>query len=137
MNTIAFAVLLSIMQALPPGPGKAADTGTHHSTKIKKYSGNKQRPSTAPIIQKPVETQTKDYGSTPQTNKDEQRPVLIGQPVTVNVRTSLADWLYVAFTGLLVGVGSYGVVMARRTLKAINRQIDKMEEQRGVMQGQL
>src|SRR5207249_3063180 len=90
MKIITFAVLLTIMQTCPPVPGKAADTGTHHSHKVKKHSGNKQKPSSVPIVQKPVNAQTKDCGCTPQTTNDEQRRIIIGQPVTVTVQTSLA-----------------------------------------------
>src|SRR5438128_10831526 len=39
MNTVACAVLLTIVQTFPPVPGKTANTGTHTSRKIKKHSG--------------------------------------------------------------------------------------------------
>jgi hypothetical protein len=39
------------------------------------------------------------------------------------------DCLSLLFTGALDCVGSYGVVMARRTLSAINSQISEMRKQ--------
>ena len=78
----------------------------------------------APPFQKSVKSPTEQDGGHGPTNANAQKSVVIREPVAVTVRTDWWNRLYVIFTGILVIVGSAGVVMAYVTLKAIRRQVD-------------
>jgi hypothetical protein len=62
-------------------------------------------------------------------------PVVIREPVIVHepARKDWWDRAYVVFSGLLVIIGAFGVIAALRTLRAIKRQADIMDSQKGIL----
>src|ERR1700690_1113584 len=60
---------------------------------------------------------------------DPQKPVKVAELPPVSVKPGWRDDLALFFAGGLVGVGAYGVWMAKRTLKVVERQAVSMRRQ--------
>ena len=60
---------------------------------------------------------------------DPQKPVKVAELPPVSVKPGWRDDLALFFAGALVGVGAYGVWMAKRTLKVVERQAVSMRRQ--------
>ena len=139
MKVIALTVLLTIAQAAPPVPRKAANPQTSATQNIKDNANNNQGPSDAhpPLKQQTKPAQTQDKGQDP-SDADARQTIVIRESTPVpKVGKDWWDKAYVIFTGALVVIGFVGVGCAVVTLWAIRAQVTVMAQQRQVMLGQL
>lgn len=132
MKTIVLAMLFSVMQASPPIPREAADKAAQTTANIQSKGASNQEPS--PHTPSSVKTDgngpAKADSSEPR-SEDQGHDIGISKlpPVTVNPsRRDLADWSYLAFSGLLVIVGGLQVWLLYGTLRAIQRQAGIMAD---------
>jgi hypothetical protein len=125
MKALIFAVLLVVLQAVPPIPRKATDNPASGSRGVKAETNNNQSPSApAKSVQGPAATQQNQSTTSPKTNAEKSVPVR-------DFSSSRKDWwdrAYVICTGLLVIVGVVGTCLALRTLKAMQRQAELMDK---------
>jgi hypothetical protein len=110
------------MQAPSPVPRKAADSTTGSRQNVKKNPNAQQRPSDlpAPVVNSIAAKPNEDGSRTP-SDTNAKETIIIREPAPM---AGGDGWnhVYVVFTGMLVGVGALGIWLARRTLKAIERQ---------------
>jgi len=112
------AVLLTVLQTVPPVPRQAADSPASTSRKIQKKGNNNQAP---PAPSQPPNNTTaaptpNDKGQN-QTADDAQHAIVIRKPIPVSVSThrDWFDWGVWVFSGLLVVVGILqGIVLWRQ-----------------------
>jgi len=126
MKWLLIAVLLAIMQAPPPVPGKAANQLGGSGQHVQNNASNNQN---APPASGPGGNQ--DEGQA-QARHDERETIIIREPAAVTHKDTW-DKAYVVFAGLLVIVGALGVGYAIKTLRAIERQADLLAEQISLM----
>ena len=132
------AVLLTIMQAAPPIPRKAAHTHARKTKNIEQDSGNHKNPSTEPPpCKESIATQACTADSQHNASKDSQHPIAISKLPTVSIEAGWRDDLALIFTGLLLLVGGFGVCAAYRTLGEIKGQRRAMLRQLRTMQKQV
>lgn len=133
MRVIASAVLLAIMQTLPPVPRKAADNAAGSRQHIENQSSPQKAPS--PSSSSPINAEAANRNKAKGDSiraEDAEQPIRITELPPVSVRPAKrdwADWGYWVFSGLLVIVGGFQVWLLLRTLRAIGRQADLMETQ--------
>lgn len=115
---IVVAVLLTIVQALNPVPGKAPNSPTSTSQGIQKNADSNHNPAAnSSSAVNPVQpNQNEKSGSSPQ-GKDAQQSVRITEFPGVSVSRDWADWMLWVFSGLLVLAAFLGIHVANRTLK--------------------
>jgi hypothetical protein len=133
MKYIALVVLLSIMQASPPVPRKAADNSSHATADTNDKSAPHQElgRSQQTVSETDRSRPAKSDSRAPGTNNPNHDVRITEIPnVTVNpAKRDAADWGYWAFSLLLVIVGFFQVLLLFGTLKAIQRQAALMERQ--------
>ncbi len=141
MKWLALAVFLTVMQTPPPVPRKAADSPAHAAATIKgKSTASQQKSQPAQSAHKTDSNgPAKSYSSEPHPEDTEHQVGITKLPaVTVNPpRRDLADWAYLAFSGLLVIVGFLQILLLCWTLKFVRKQTHEMHRQRLVMGSQL
>ncbi|MGC2286845.1 MAG: hypothetical protein WA542_16440 [Candidatus Acidiferrum sp.] len=126
------AVVLAVMQAGPPVPRKASDSASSTSQSVTKNSGDNKNPTaSSPSVVKPVTPNPEqNAGDTPKP-ENEQHSVAISKlpPVSINApKRDWADWMLWGFNGLLVIAGFFGIRLAYRTLKTIEKQTKATED---------
>jgi hypothetical protein len=137
MKYIALTVLLAVMQATPPVPRQAADTGGSSSQPVKhNASNNETEPKTSPVVQTASPEADADKRRDIAKN-DKDKPVRISELPPVSVKSGWRDTLSLILTGTLVAIGAFGICAAYRTLTAIKSQVGIMQGQLIAMQGQL
>ena len=145
MGTLVLAVILSVVQATPPGPRKAADGTARASGNVQRQT-NLQNEPLAKSLPSPdkVRSEIHDEPGSKQGDKDAQQAVRVTEFPPVSVTKDWADWGVWAFSGLLVLVGFLQAWLLKRTLKYVRRQTHEMRHQRhemwrqrNVMEGQL
>jgi hypothetical protein len=133
MKIIVLGMLLTVMQAAPPVPRKAAD----NSTQAPANSKTQSKPSKAPSLPSPAPTETSGNRPTKPDGSEEsqkysEHPIVISKLPAVALATpkrDWADWGVWIFSGLLTVVGFLQVGLLYYTLKAIKRQRDWMKRQ--------
>ncbi len=138
MKYLTLAVLLAVVQAAPPVPRKAADPSNKTSQNDVKQTGSNKAPSqpTTPSAV-PIHAQPQQNDSYNPTSENAARVISVSNLPTLSVTKDWLDKLYVAFSGILIVIGFFGVRAAYKTLKAIERQVAEMKAQRETMQEQL
>ena len=122
MKYLVLAVLLSIMQATPPVPRKAADNKAAQSGKQQNEADSQKNVPAPPVALTPPQRNGGPDPSSP-SNKE----TVHVDPVRV-----ITDGWYIAYvilTGCLVVIGIAGVYAAIRTLRTIERQALSMRRQ--------
>jgi len=130
MKYIALTMLLAVMQAPPPVPRKTADNSAHAPAHIKGENAPDQaHPAPAPPSIEANSNGPAKSDSDDQHPEDAEHTVGISKlpPVTIApIRRDWADWAYWAFNALLVGVGTFQVVLLLWTLRAVRHQAEAM-----------
>jgi hypothetical protein len=126
MKYLAVAVLLAVMQASPSVPGKAPNNSGSGGKNVKQNSSSQQATASGLVAAAPRIDE--DSRKAPDANAQQTIVVSESAPVS-KAPKDLWDKAYVVLTGLLVAIGAYGIWMARRTLKAIERQARANEDQ--------
>lgn len=129
MNIASVAVLLTIMQAIPPVPRKATNTPTGRSDAVKNNSASKQTPAAPlPIPDATNPQEDQEPRQTPPEN-DQQKSVAITKFPAVSVSKDWWDRSSILLTGALVLVGGIASFVALRTLVAIQAQTQAVRQQ--------
>jgi len=136
MKTAVLAMVLSIFHTPAPGPTQAANNqagkGDKNGTKAQAHR-NEAAPAPAPVAA-PINTSDTapqpERKSNPAAPSNAEEPIRVRELPPVTVNTDGWTKAYVILTGLLVAIGTIGVIFAVRTLRAI-------QPQSGIMQGQL
>lgn len=132
MTIIVLAVLLSVAQTTPPVPRQTADSPAYARQNSQTNAKNTQTPTTVAMPTIPPNQTVRDQSdSSKHGDENTDHPIIIGKLPTVTVsapRRDWADWGYWVFSLLLVGVGGLQVYLLWRTLGAIKRQADKLDE---------
>jgi len=134
MKPLLIAVLLAIMQAPPPAPGKAPDQAAGGRQDVESQ-GDKHKAAPAPTmpIHKDDSTPRAEPESGKVASKDAEQPIRITKLPPVSVAKDWSDRVYWIFSGLLVVVGFLQVWLLLGTLRAIRRQAELMEIQTGIL----
>jgi len=138
MKIVALAVALFVMQAAPPVPRQAPDSGAGASQAIQNHAKSNEKPAKppSPIVQTVSAAPDQSPNAANSHNKDE-KPVEIGKLPPVSISRDAIDYLGLGLTFVLLIVGFLGVRAAYRTLRAIEGQLTEMKAQRATMQRQL
>jgi hypothetical protein len=123
-------LLLSIVQATSPAPNQTANNSAQTSKQAKTESKSDQSTALPSIPAVKINTRNGNGNeSQPTTNSNTEQTIGISKlpTVTVSTKRDWADWGYWGFNLLLVGVGVFQVFLLWRTLAAIRRQADLME----------
>ena len=138
MRFLITAVLLAIMQAAPPVPGKTPDgraeagaSGQNHAQTQQTESA--QHPSPTQIIASPANHDQRNdngYGNTGQS-------VSISKLPAVSVERDLADWIGWGFNILLVVVGIFTLVAIWYQAREMKRATEVIKQQAELMKSQL
>lgn len=127
MKPLLIAMLLAVMQAPSPAPGKAADTRANGGNSVNKHAQDEKNPTTqATPLPEPAGTQHKTGDIVAD---DAHQAISIRDLPPVSVRRDWIDWLGLALTGALLIVGALDVRYAIKTLKGIERQANANEGQ--------
>lgn len=112
------------MQAAPLDPQKAADDRASGGQHVKAQSKTDQNPAAnAPPVVNATSTATDEHARENPTRANALKTPIIREIAAVPVsHKDLWDKAYVVFAGFLVLVGSLGIFLAHRTLKAIEEQ---------------
>jgi hypothetical protein len=133
MKYLILTVLLAVMQAPPPVPGKAPDSAASTRQNTIKKARDDQTPTTQPVPAITAnETPARKPDGPNQGNDDADHPVSISKLPTVTVsptKRDWADWGYWGFSLLLAIVGGFQVWLLVRTLKISIRQAEIAEKQ--------
>lgn len=122
VNVLSLAVLLTIMQAVPPTPRKTADTAAGRGDAVKKDSATKQAPAAPlPVQDAPSATEQQKSGNAPP-DADRQETIRVRELPAVSVSKDWWDRSAIILTGCLVLIGGVGSLFALRTLTAIQLQ---------------
>jgi len=128
-------LLLTVIQAPAPIPGKASDNATGGSHEVQKQD-TKSQPDSQPAVSVIPQNGTgpaKPNAEQPSA-EDTSNSVTIRKLPTVSVGKDWADWSYWGFGGILVVVGSLQVWFLFRTLGAIQVQAGHMERQTKILE---
>src|SRR5258708_20622454 len=138
MKIVALAVLLAVIQAIPPVPRKTADPGNRTSQNVKGDSSGNQGPSqqSSAIVQS-ISTQPNQDTSHSSATENARKPIIVPELPPVSVTKDWWDRIYIIFTGILIAVGIFGVQAAYKTLGEIKAQREAMQGQLTTMQVQL
>jgi hypothetical protein len=128
MKLAIIAMLLTIVQTAAPISRQATDNSANDPGKIKHRSTNNQNPThpIAPLLNPENTSGHQDSGDQPKADNTEHS-IDVSKLPTVSIASGWRDDLSIVFTGLLVVIGSLGVCAAVRTLRAVERQADIME----------
>jgi hypothetical protein len=144
MKVLAFAVLLTVMQAARPVPQQAADSAAGASNPLQKDASDKKAQSGTPVITakpRPAESDQSDSSNNSDDGKqDTQHSIRINKllPATIpSPKRDWADWGTWGFTFLLAITSGFQVWLLCRTLTFVRRQTHEMKRQRVTMGGQL
>jgi hypothetical protein len=122
---IFFAVLLAVMQASPPVPGQATDSGAQKRSETQGKANSQQKKSNpASGAANAKGSESNQQNGTKNASSDAHVPVSVIKLPTVSVQPDWRDTAMVVLTGALVLVGTVGVVTALCTLWQLKRQID-------------
>jgi hypothetical protein len=147
MKIFALAVLLTVVQASPPVPRKAADTPADTSQDVRQKSASEDqsaRQSAAPAETKSAPDHKESTSGQSEQNAENSVTVTKLPPVTIDTRRDFFDYGTWGFNLLLVLVGALQVVLLCLTLRLIRHQAREATRQRvwmsrqwQAMQGQL
>ncbi|HTU44425.1 MAG TPA: hypothetical protein VMF91_05155 [Bryobacteraceae bacterium] len=133
MKLLIAAVLLAVMQGLPPVPRKATDNAAHSSRAINQQTAGQQtQPQSPLLVQNETHPKTDQEKSASPSNADTKKAVIVGESTAVPIK----DWWdrsYIIFSGLLVVIGAAGVIAAVCTLKTIAAQVRIMRHQGAIL----
>src|SRR5256885_1357941 len=133
MNYAVLAVLLTIMQAVPPVPRHTSDEATSGSRKVQQNSGGqKASPPPAPVEPAPPTKPQQPSASAPSEPNGKQ-DIAIRELPPVSVSKDLWDLSGWGFGFVLMLAGILGVCAAVRTLRAIEKQARLMKAQEGIL----
>jgi hypothetical protein len=128
------AGLLTVAQAMVPASGQTSD---HHADRSKPVTQDsqrhKQQSTPAPTRIQPASTQPNEQPGKTIVKDDAQKTVRISELPSVSITRDWIDRLAILFTGVLVGVGFFGVRAANETLRTIREQGSVMKQQADVM----
>jgi hypothetical protein len=128
MNVLVLAVFLTIPQASPPIPRKAADSAISVRQTVQDKTKHNQAPIAAPP---PVNSvgpgPTQGYSAPPKSVNTEQ-VITVSKFPAVSVHRDWADWVLWVFSGLLVISGFLGIRVAYKTLKKISEQTEATKD---------
>jgi hypothetical protein len=128
------AVLLTVAQAMVPASGQTSDHHADRSQPVTRDSqSDKQQPPPALTRIQPVSTQPNEQPGKTIAKDDAQKTIRISEFPSVSITRDWIDRLAILFTGVLVGVGFFGVRAANETLRAIREQGSVMKQQADVM----
>jgi hypothetical protein len=134
MKILILTVLLAVMQALSPIPGKAADNPAGAGQDVKDNSSQNQKPTAEPMaVRNPNESPSTKRDTGQQSHNDTEHTVGISKLPPVSVTRSWLDWGLWVFSGLLVLVGALQIWLLLGTLRAIKRQADNMDRQSDIL----
>jgi len=122
MRYLVLTALLAVMQTAP-SPRKVPDSASGSSRNVKQGAADQQTPSV------PAMPPTDKHSAEAPAETHALENAVVRESVPPKPRKDGWDKASVAFAGLLVGIGAYGVLMAKRTLKAIERQALSMRYQ--------
>jgi hypothetical protein len=126
MKYLALAILLAVLQTASPVSRTAPDNAKSSGENVKQGSGNQRTPSGQPSPHPNIDKQSGDTT----TDTHAQETIVIRESVPMpKPRKDWWDKASVIFAGLLVGIGGYGVWMAKKSLKVIERQAVSMRRQ--------
>lgn len=141
MKVAVIAVILGIMQAVPPVQGKTADDSTRSASNVQNNGAADQKPRQPPPSLNKANSNTpikKDSGE--QHSESGGDSVVFRQLPAVKInapRRDWADWASWIFNLLLVVVGIAGIIVALRSLSRIDEQIRQIARQVDVTMLQL
>lgn len=125
-------ICLLLFVAVPPMPGQASNQSTNVSKNPKGDTGAKQQPAQeigAPPVVNSASPPISEEGGAKQKQGDD--PVSISTVKPLDVHADIPkDWmdkLNWIFSVVLVLIGGFGVCYARKTLKAIERQLTELQ----------
>lgn len=144
MKLIALAVLLAIMQSVPPVPRQPTDDSASAGSKIQSQAKSEKAPAqkSAPSVNagqpstlaaSEDQTQRHDSAGSGQRNDNTEHSVNISKPPAVTIATpkrDWADWGYWAFNLCLAVVGGLQVLLLCWTLRVVRHQSHEMTRQR-------
>ncbi len=130
MNPLILAILLSVMQAPSPIPGKAANSSPHATQNVETQAkDNHERSAPALPILKTKTSPAPETESKAENPKDARQSVRVTELPSASVGDNGIDWRLWVFNGLLVIVGGLQVWLLFATLKTVNRQADIAKNQ--------
>lgn len=134
MPLLILAVVFAVVQTPPPVPRKAPDKQAHEATQNKQSTNanQPQSPTSAPPATLPSPAKHEESPTEP-TEDNAAKTVIVSEPAPM-ARKDAWDKAYVIATLLLVGIGGWGVYYARKSLRAIESQLEKMGQQVTEMQ---
>ena len=138
IKLIILAVVLAVMQTAPPVPRQTPNNPTSASQGANDQSGPNNAPATPPQAPVNANAAPEDRQSHDSVGKqDAQKPIRVIELPPVSITKDKLDRIYWLFSALLVVVGFLQVLLLFQTRRAIEKQANKMEEQRAVMASQL
>jgi hypothetical protein len=124
-HTVLTVVVLAIVQTTPKIPRKTPDQPAGGSSNVKNQPQSEQKSAQNSAV-------TPD-NSSPQREQlsasNAQSTVSVSKLPPVSVAKDTWDYLYIAFTSVLIPIGAFGVCAAYKTLKAIEKQANLMQSQ--------
>jgi hypothetical protein len=133
MKLLAIAMLLTIMQAPPPVPRKAANHPAKTGENSQRQTNDDKAPAPKPdAALNPDAAKRNEAKGEKVESKNTAQPIQVTQLPNVTVNPShrdWADWGIWVFNFFLVVVGGFQVFLLWGTLRAIRRQADQMERQ--------
>jgi len=123
MKVVALALILTVSQPFVPVLSQASNSAAGRGQGVQKKSNSEQRPAKAPPVLNLITSKENQGGGNAAGEAGTQGTVVMREPVTVAEPTTWWTRLYVIFTGLLVVIGSAGVLAALRTLSEIKEQV--------------
>jgi hypothetical protein len=128
MRYLILAMWLAIAQTPTPVPGKAPDSANGAGQSVTKNTGDYKAPTLhPPSVVKPDTGNSEQSTSNAPKSKNEERAIRIRELPPVSVSRDWADWILWVFDGLLVAVGFFGIRLAYKTLKTVDRQTKATE----------
>jgi len=127
-------MLLAVMQAPSPVPGRAADSSARATQNVETQTKDNKKPSAPalPLLKTKASPATEAESKT-ENPKDAQQSIRVTELPTASVRDNGIDWRLWVFNGPLVIVGGLQVWLLFATLKTINRQADIAKNQEAQM----
>jgi len=112
-----------------PASGQASDHHADGSQPVRRDpQSEKQQPTPAPSRIHPVSTQPNEESGKTVGQADTQKAIRVSEFPPVSINRDWIDCLAILFTGVLVGIGWFGVRAANKTLRAIERQTKATED---------
>jgi hypothetical protein len=138
MKMLILAVLLTIMQASPSVPRKAANANTGKRQTVQSNADDNKKPTkdAASVVQT-VRAQPNENANPAKSTENTEKSVSISELPSVSIMRDWMDCIALVFSGALLIVGIFGVRAAYRTLKKIDEQARVMRDQLTAMKGQI